>query len=393
MKTKIKNKQEKGITLIALVVTIVVLLILAGVSISLVLNNNGVISKAKDARDKYAEAQTNDEKQLNEVSDWIDTKVGDTTGGDSVTKIDGVPIPEGFVYVGGTKASGLVISDNAADKEKYKGQTTVGIDLVGNQFVWIPVENIADYKRTAYSRQVATGTTDTTTNSEQIKASSSSNFYYTEALPEDEKTSVEKNKGYYIGRYEAGDKESTEATPPTFRTRSSSTSNKITVKAGQAPYNYVTRTQAKSLAEAFSTKQGYTSVKSKLVSSYAWDTAIAFIQKTNSDYGSSSEEGNYKDSPTFTYTGIADTEKNKQTKANGTSTLIPTGQTTAVNNIYDMGGNVWELTTESYSSTDYPCTCRGGYYDDLFAGKPAGHRDYYSGSTYDCSGFRLTLFL
>ena len=81
MKTKIKNKQEKGITLIALVVTIVVLLILAGVSISLVLNNNGVISKAKDAKNQYAEAQTNDEKQLNEVSDWIDAKVGDTTGG------------------------------------------------------------------------------------------------------------------------------------------------------------------------------------------------------------------------------------------------------------------------------------------------------------------------
>ena len=399
MKTKLKNKQEKGITLIALVVTIVVLLILAGVSISLVLNNNGVISKAKDAKNQYAEAQTNDEKQLNEVSDWIDTKVGDTTGGGSAggsdydPASDGVPIPAGFVYVGGTKTSGLVISDNAADKEKYKGQTTVGIDLVGNQFVWIPVENIADYKRTAYSRQVATGTTDTTTNSEQIKASSSSNFYYTEALPEDEKTSVEKNKGYYIGRYEAGDKESTEATPPTFRTSSSSTSNTITVKAGQAPYNYIKYTDAKSLAEGFSGKQGYTSVKSKLVSSYAWDTAIAFIQKTNSDYGNSSEEGNYNNSPTFTYTGIADTEKNKQTKANGTSTLIPTGQTTAVNNIYDMGGNVWELTTESYSSTDYPCTCRGGYYDDLFAGKPAGHRDYYSGSTYDCSGFRLTLFL
>ena len=395
MKTKIKNKQEKGITLIALVVTIVVLLILAGVSISLVLNNNGVISKAKDAKNQYAEAQTNDEKQLNEVSDWIDTKVGDTTGGgsDYDPASDGVPIPAGFVYVGGTKASGLVISDATADKEKYKGQTTVGTDLVGNQFVWIPVDNIADYKRTAYSTQVATGTTDTTTNSEQIKYDSSHSGYFKEALPEDEKTSVETKKGYYIGRYEAGDKESTEATPPTFRTRSSSTSNKITVKAGQAPYNYVTRTQAKSLAEAFSTKQGYTSVKSKLVSSYAWDTAIAFIQKTNSDYGSSSEEGNYKDSPTFTYTGIADTEKNKQTKANGTSTLIPTGQTTAVNNIYDMGGNVWELTTESYSSTDYPCTCRGGYYDDLFAGKPAGHRDYYSGSTYDCSGFRLTLFL
>ena len=397
MKTKLKNKQEKGITLIALVVTIVVLLILAGVSISLVLNNNGVISKAKDAKNQYAEAQTNDEKQLNEVSDWIDTKVGDTTGGGSAggsdydPASDGVPIPAGFVYVGGTKASGLVISDNAADKEKYKGQTTVGIDLVGNQFVWIPVENIADYKRTAYSRQVATGTTDTTTNSEQIKASSSSNFYYTEALPEDEKTSVEKNKGYYIGRYEAGDKESPEA--ETLRGDGASTDNTITVKAGQAPYNYVTRTQAKSLAEGFSTKQKYTSVKSKLVSSYAWDTAIAFIQKTNNDYGSSSEEGNYNDSPTFTYTGIADTEKNKQTKENGISTLIPTGQTTAVNNIYDMGGNVWELTTESCSEAGLPCTGRGGCCDNIFADAPAGDRGIGSDDADDYNGFRLTLFL
>lgn len=103
MKKEIKNKQEKGITLIALVVTIVVLLILAGVSLSLVLNNNGVISRAKEAKNRYAEAQTNEENQLNEVSDWIKETVGDTAGG-SVTKIDGVPIPEGYYYVGGTKA-------------------------------------------------------------------------------------------------------------------------------------------------------------------------------------------------------------------------------------------------------------------------------------------------
>lgn len=395
MKKEIKNKQEKGITLIALVVTIVVLLILAGVSLSLVLNNNGVISKAKEARDKYAEAQTNDEKQLNEVSDWIKETVGDTTGGGSAggsgSTVDGVPIPAGFVYVGGTKASGLVISDAAADKEKYKGQTTVGTDLQGNQFVWIPVENIADYKRTAYSGLIASGTTDTATNSEQIKYSSSDSHYFKEALPADEKTSVETNKGFYIGRYEAGDKESTEA--KTLREDGASTSNTITVKAGQAPYNYVTITQAKSLAEGFSTKQKYTSVKSKLVSSYAWDTAIAFIQKTNSDYGRSSEEGNYKNSPTFTYTGIADTEKNKQTKAYGTRTLIPTGQTTAVNNIYDMGGNVWEDTTESYSTMDNPYTSRGGGYSDDFASGPAGYRSRNSGDASASDGFRLTLFL
>ena len=390
MKKEIKNKQEKGITLIALVVTIVVLLILAGVSISLVLNNNGVISKAKDAKNQYAGAQTNEEKHFNEVTDWIDTKVGDTTGGgsepggsgDSTTgggsaggsdydpASDGVTIPDGFVYVGGTKASGLVISDATADKEKYKGQTTVGTDLVGNQFVWIPVDNIADYKRTEYTGSF--GFSD-----------------YSENLPEDEKTSVETNKGYYIGRYEAGDKEA-----KALRANGASTSNKITVKAGQAPYNYVTRTQAKSLAEGFKTQQNYSSsVTTKLVSSYAWDTAIAFIQKTNSDYGRSSEEGNYMDSPTFNYTGIADTEKNKRTKANRSGTLIPTGQTTAVNNIYDMGGNVFEWTTESCSLTGYPYTFRGGDYNDGFATYPAGYRTNNSAYAGAYNGFRLTLFL
>ena len=397
MKKEIKNKQEKGITLIALVVTIVVLLILAGVSISLVLNNNGVISKAKDAKNQYAEAQTNDEKQLNEVSDWIKETVGDTTGGgsaggsgDSTTKVDGVPIPEGFVYVGGTKDSGLVISDNSADKNKYKGQETVGTDLEGNQFVWIPVENIADYKRSAYGDNVDTGTIDTSTNSTKIKPYRSSSDYYTEAMPSDEKTSVEQNKGYYIGRYEAGDKESTDANK--FRISGASTSNTITIKAKQAPYTYVTRTQAKELAEGFGTKQNYKNVKTKLASSYAWDTAIAFIQKTVSDYGNSSPQGNYIDT-TFTYTDIKGTDQIKEKDETGQGTLIPTGQTTAVNNIYDMGGNVWEWTTEPFSNTSYPCTRRGGDCSRYSAFNPAGYRHAYSDLASDDIGFRSTLFL
>ena len=392
---KIFNKEEKGITLIALVVTIVVLLILAGVSISLVLNNNGVISKAKDAKNQYAEAQTNDEKQLNEVSDWIKETVGDTTGGGSAegsgSTVDGVPIPSGFVYVGGTKASGLVISDAAADKEKYKGQTTVGTDLQGNQFVWIPVENIADYKRSAYGDNVDTGTIDSSTNSTQIKPRRSSSEYHTEAMPSDEKTSIETNKGYYIGRYEAGDKESTDANK--FRISGASTSNTITIKAKQAPYNYIKYTDAKALAEGFKTQQNYSSsVTTKLVSSYAWDTAIAFIQKTNSDYGNSSEEGNYRDT-TFTYTDIKGTDQIKEKEENGQGRLIPTGQTTAVNNIYDMGGNVWEWTTEPFSNTNYPYTRRGGGCDDGFAYCPAGYRNGFSDRVFSDNGFRLTLFL
>ena len=390
-------KGNKGITLVALVVTIVVLLILAGISLNLVLGQNGIINKAQEARDKTEQERINTEKSMNSLKQELSNYVNKTDSGNrensggSGSTVDEVPIPSGFVYVGGTKASGLVISDNAADKEKYKGQTTVGTDLVGNQFVWIPVDSIADYKRTAYSIQVATKITDTATNSEQIKHSSSRDYYFTEALPPDEKTSVETNKGFYIGRYEAGDQESTNSKK--LRASGASTSNTITVKAGQAPYNYIKYTDAKKLAEGFSTKQKYTSVKSKLLSSYAWDTAIAFIQKTNSDYGRSSEEGNYEDSPTFTYTGIADTEKNKQTKANGTSTLIPTGQTTAVNNIYDMGGNVWEWTTESFSNRFYTCTYRGGRYNCYFDRGPAGYRTYDSDSANDGIGFRCTLYL
>ena len=233
MKKEIKNKQERGITLIALVVTIVVLLILAGVSISLVLNNNGVISKAKDAKNQYAEAQKNDEKQLEETSDWIDEM---ETG---IKKVDGVPIPEGYYYVGGTKAKGIVISDNVADKELDKGKENVRRDLDGNQWVWVPVETpsslyttVAEGKTLAGSTEVKTtkytnsgiisgetrglpGSTDyrepdiltsygqDATNYATARFSSLANMAETMVREYEEMiASLEKYKGFYIGRYE-----------------------------------------------------------------------------------------------------------------------------------------------------------------------------------------------
>ena len=69
-------KTKNGITLIALVVTIVVLLILAGVSISLLLDENGIIKKSKDARREYEQAKTNEQTDFDNVSDWIDDAVG-----------------------------------------------------------------------------------------------------------------------------------------------------------------------------------------------------------------------------------------------------------------------------------------------------------------------------
>ena len=494
-----KLKSKKGITLVALVVTIVVLLILAGVSINAVLGDNGIIKKANQAASVTKEAEvkeainrtilefylTNDYETLEdflkakvtegnidsvtknadgtltvkkgEYSVTVENKTnssggsssGGSTGGETqtpeitigeakvVANSDGTGsaiTDAASVYLGNTiyitfshsitggtttvdktipyavtangtytftvtgtvngksytknvsvtvnqfkdvyeltYSDGIVYMPEGFKIAKGSASTVQGgvviEDKDGNQFVWVPVATIADYKRTWY-------TGDGTLSK------------YSEALPEDEKTSVEKYKGFYIGRYEAGDKDSTEASTPALRTSSSSTSNKISIKANQAPYNYVTRTQAVSLAEGFATKQGY-KAKTKLVSSYAWDTTIAFLQKVNSDYGSSSEEGNYKNI-TFSYTDITGAS---QTKASGSEVLVPTGQTTPVCNIYDMGGNVWEWTTESYSNTNSPSALRGGGCNHNFANSPAGIRSHSSGTANADLGFRLTLFM
>ena len=365
-------KKNKGITLVALVVTIVVLLILAGVSINLVLGNNGIIAKAKDAETKSAEASQNDLKGMNGlVSEMEGALAGNgSTGSGSgngntgsennfVTKNTEVTYPDGKVWI----PEGFKIAKGSAST--VQGGVVIE-DKDGNQFVWVPVATLADYKRTWYT---------------EYDSFSS----YSEALPEDEKTSVERYKGFYIGRYEAGDKESTVA--KTLRS-SNDVTKTVTIKANQAPYNYVTRTQAVSLSEGFSTKQGY-KAKTKLVSSYSWDTTIALIQKVNSDYGSSSGEENYYNK-TFSYTDITGAS---QTKSSNSPVLVPTGQTTPVCNIYDMGGNVFEWTTESYSDTDSPDAYRGGNFSFHFADFPAGGRGYGPAGAYEIVGFRLTLFM
>ena len=288
-----------------------------------------------------------------------------------------VTYPDGKVWI----PEGFKVADDSAST--VQGGVVIE-DKDGNQFVWVPVATIADYKRTAYSTNIETEETDTTTNSVKIKHNSDDDYYFTEALPEDEKTSVDTYKGFYIGRYEAGDKESTEA--KTLRSSADATKT-VTIKANQAPYNLVTRAQAISLAEGFATKQVY-KAKTKLVSSYAWDTTIAFIQKVNSDYGSSTPQGNYADTK-ITYVDITGTS---QTKAKPSAVLVPTGQTTPVCNIYDMGGNVWEWTTELCSDINGVYSNRGGTYQGFYAEHPAGLRDRYSDISGDL-GFRIALFI
>ena len=71
-------RTNKGITLIALVVTIVILLILAGVSISLVLDNNGIIGKSKESRLETRASQVEDEIGLWKQNNFIKSETGES---------------------------------------------------------------------------------------------------------------------------------------------------------------------------------------------------------------------------------------------------------------------------------------------------------------------------
>ena len=514
-----KTKEMKGITLVALVVTIVVLLILAGVSINTVLGDDGIIKKAKEAAEATKRASAEEEmnrlvleyqlaKNDETLESFLQEKVtegridGVTDNGDGTItitkKVEGkdytitvkkpvastpsvkvgairvvsdstgagsslgeastrkgttlyimiestisggtttvspqvpyavtengtykftvtgtvngtaytkevsvevnqfkntyeymnknteVTYPDGKVWV----PEGFRIADDSSDN--IQGGVVIEVKD-GNQFVWVPVDTIDNYTRTRYS--------------------SNSLYPYelcSEDLPEDEKTSVEKYKGFYIGRYEAGDKESTEA--KTLRS-SNDVTKTVTIKKGQAPYNYVTPEEAISLAEGFAKQQKYSeNIKSKLVSSYAWDTTISFIQKTVNDYANNSPQGNYMNTR-IEYIDI--TGESKSTW--GIGILIPTGLTTSVCNIYDMGGNVDEWTTEKYwphyivevppvegtedgntipSSTKKYNACRGGNFSNMNprdpSGSTAGCRKWDEDKAMQEIGFRVSLFL
>ena len=350
----------------------------------------------------WRNAETNEQLTMGELEDWMDGYLNgnggnqgggsgggdyntgttveearnqnkpfenDTTITDSCTPANSIRVPEGFKIA---KDSATTVEDGIVIE-----------DLVGNQFVWIPAKTEAEGGATI---NLSTGGT-AKVEYKRIDFGKQSGSYsdYSEAMPSDEEASVNAWGGYYIGRYEAGDKESTEAKTM----RSGQTDATITIKKGQAPYNYITQANAKTKAEGMDEAQQYATATTKLVSSYAWDTAISYIQIKNSDYGTNSPEGNYYNSDSFTYTDIAGY---KQTKNNNSSTLIPTGQTTALSNIYDMGGNLYEYTTESYSHEYSPYVRRGGTYGNIYGHDPAGRRSSYDGRADSYNGFRVTLY-
>lgn len=418
--------KNKGVTLIALAVTIVVMLILAGVTISVLNGENGIVKQAQKAKeeskikelkekvridiagkrveningelrvsvlkeilDKYfdnvpVETQITSETKLKAKEEYgkyemkiSDIDVGEITYETSYTifkdvNAEQVPIPEGYI-----------VSENSDENIVNKG--LVISDSRGNEYVWISCtvdssSNKLQYKRTEWGVEK-----DGTDNSRAIKdeltlkdidvtySKTDTDNGINEEISKEivaqinaEKESIKKYGGYYIGRYEVGKDNKT-----------------AVIKAEQEPYVNIKWSKAYELAKGIGGGEGATTY---LCSSYSWDTAINFIQNTTGkNYATSiiGFNGNWKSQEVKDSSG-------KVIKPVNTAQRLNTGLTTALCNIYDMGGNVGEFTTELNPGTSETVVMRGGNNGV----NPAGIRwDSVSGTAGSVYGFRATLFL
>ena len=391
--TKLTHK--RGISLIVLIVTIIVIIILAA-AVILTISKNNPVSSAKEATfkedvsniqdelsmylsKKYTDNPTSfDKSSVNLSGDTMVTELpstkkykdkvsvikgklvwnGETENNteykwfsevtDGATKksesvrsewkekiaeeVEGVPVPKGFTYKEGTKDTGLVIKDDN-----------------GNEFVWVPATKSTYRKDTSFPG--VTPTRDDT-------------------LPngiKDETADVVKYGGFYIGRYEAGIPEG-----------DTSPSNKIGIpvsKKDATVWTNINYTNAKASAENMISNEY---VQTGLLTGKAWDTVCHWI-KSDDELKDSRTYGNYINS-------LAPANENS-----GTKRTAGFNENWKVKNIYDLAGNVWEWTSEAYSSISIS---RGGSYDYGGSDFPVSCRDRDSASGANgVTGFRLRLYI
>ena len=373
-------KKNKGITLVALVVTIVVLLILAGVSINLVLGDNGIIAKAKEAQRKSAEASQNDLIGMNELAQQLEEQINGSTGSGSGNGGAGGSGTDTKVPAEATAETAPYFTDNTFTKKEGTIDTGLVIkDASGNEYVWVVVpRTTAVYKTTGLGKTTFTDA-DYTSIENDLKeytktyrgSISYSDVYYPDDknvgwLTSDEYTelknsmlkSVYENGGFYVGRYEAGI-DTTTGTNRTSNTDKNS-DGKYTMpstvpvtKADAYPYTYVTRTQAQNLAS----KVNAGTKTSSLMFGLQWDLVLAFMHNKGNIADStltsnSTTMGNYKvnlwtiknaNAKYSTNSGSTFTAcPNPFKKESYSSILLTTGADSSfsVQNIYDIAGNV-----------------------------------------------------
>ena len=377
------SKKNNGITLVALVITIIILLILAGISIS-TLTNTGIFQKAKDAK----KASENAEKEQNKTLDNYEKELNKYTSIELTADKTGTVLSETDNIELHDK-NGAKIIVPAGFKVVNTDDLTVGKGIVvedskGNQYVWIPCttedsKSQLQFKRTEWDVEID-GADNSKASKDELTLTCPENYSdngLTYAVVNEivaqvkaEKDSVRRNGGYYIGRYEVGDENGT---------------GTAVIKADETPMANIIWSTAYSKAKGIGGGPGATTY---LCSSYAWDTAINFIQNNGFPNYAKAREDSYNEN--WFDKNVKDST-GKIIKAANKAERLSTGKTTPKCNIYDMGGNVVEFTTEVMPSTSEPVVLHGGDYTYHY---PAGRRgDGDTSDAYSNFGLRATLFL
>ena len=408
-----KVKETKGITLIALVITIVVLLILAGVVIATLNGNDNIIKNANTAVGKYNEKVNEEQGILNTLEEKLKEYTNGGSSNPTTPEEPGTPpttptvdsnglatkketiipdeennpnlqivIPAGFapaILQTGTTQSlpgqdGSVKNkmpasqwNNITAEDINKG--IVVVDTDGNEFVWIPITDTSKFARTAWT----TGSSTTPqTLSQSAYWEDTTTTEYTNMV-----TSVTHNKGFYVARYEAS---------------ANSDSSKAQSKRGATTWINISQT------DAITKSANYNStLHSHLMYGIEWDSILKWLNGNAKISSSTSGEtktmalgdlqtnscswGNYSNS-----TGNAATNS-------GSKQTTGKSEYWKANNIYDLAGNVWEWTQEKWSTSTFRAS-RGGHYNFGGVEDPAATRSSDIGSfTNERVGFRSSFYL
>ena len=414
-----KIEERKGITLVALVITVIVMLIIAGVAISAITTNGVPFGKMQEAANKYNNEAQKEGEAINNILAMLGETEGDE-GDDNVpsdmpqvsvdekaeedSTIDGNEatyanpiVPKGFKPIntetavwGETDAykNGLVIQDATSDAQ-----------TVGSEFVWIPVPDYDKFKR--YEGYESGSLQSYLSKCKEAGAAEGeTDLAGTKLEAQQMYASVKQYQGFYLARYEAGISRNMPQSAPSSNT--TATYGDGTYKPTSIKDMYVwsniswggnssnTATDgyqgddaangAVKVARSMYAGNSDTTVTSTLCYGVQWDAVMAFIDpayitsscQTTSFVRDSTGKGNY----TGTFVTLA--------KAGSNDNYY-------VNNISDLAGNAYEWTMEA--SGDSFRVVRGGNIINSGASLPSSVRFGDGCGVYDnYLGFRCALY-
>ena len=387
-----QNKNIKGITLIALVITIIILLILAGVSIAMLTGNNGILTQAKLAKENTALAKQDEENKLANNNEYINEQLGKVVPGKRVLETekdnyvdsngDKATVPAGFTVSKIAEeqkvAEGLVIYDIPEEELANVDWTTknddgaYNVQTLYNQFVWIPVASEEEYQRDFYYPSYYY-INDVWVSSERTPQNSV--FTDVDYLPTEielkgdnsaianeiaERTAVLKYNGFYIRRYETGEE------------------NGLAIsKQSVITYNNKTQTEFKLIGKnMYGASSTY--VKSAMCSGIQWDMAMKFID------GKTDGENN------IYYVKVFNPNRHRPSGKEKCGKNIAD----KVQNIYDLEGNCVEYIAEKNNvDSNKFYMYRGGFHSRTAVGHKSSIRAASEGNASDGSTFRTVLYV